>query len=61
MRARFDFGKIDYCGTGKRYPCCVEVCLEERGGTPTYTLGPNKERQYTGEKTPTYLEFTASG
>ena len=60
-RAKIDFGKIDYNGTGRRYPVTVEIELKEHGGDETFTVDPvTKKHIPTGEKTPVYTEFTAS-
>lgn len=60
MKKTINFGKVDYRGTGKRYPVKVEIELKTRGGEPTFTI-ENGERVYTGKTTPTYTEFTACG
>lgn len=60
MIKKFNFGKIDYNGTGRRYPVTVQIALEKRGGDDVFTM-KNGEKVYTGGKTPEYYEFTASG
>lgn len=60
MVKKFDFGRINYNGTGRRYPVTVRIALEKRGGEDIFTV-KNGEKVYTGEKTPEYFEFTASG
>ena len=59
MIRHFDLGRINYNGTGKRYPVTVRCELELRGGEPTYNR-VNGELVPTGETTPEYYEFTAS-
>ena len=60
-KKKFDFGKVDYTETGRKaYPVTVDVELRKRGGEETFRL-VNGERQYTGEKTPEYIEFSAVG
>jgi hypothetical protein len=59
MKKTFNFGKINYNGTGKRYPVTVNVELKKRGGDDVFRM-ENGQRVYTGEKTPVYYEFTAS-
>ena len=62
MKKNFDFGKIDYAGTGKRYAVTVDVELRTKGGEKAFTIDRNThERIYTGETTPVYVEFAASG
>lgn len=51
MKKTFNFGKVNYNGTGKRNLVTVEVELETKGG----------EMTTAGTKTPTYVEFTACG
>lgn len=53
---QYDFGKINYCGTGRRYPVRVDVRLYHRGGEETTVNGVP-----TGRKTPEFYEFAASG
>lgn len=60
MVKKFEFGRINYNGTGRRYPVTVRIALEKRGGEDVFTL-QNGVKVYTGEKTPEYYEFTASG
>lgn len=60
-KRKFDFGKVDYAGTGRKaYPVTIEVELRKRGGEETFRV-VNGEKQYTGEKTPEYVEFSAVG
>ena len=59
MKKTFDFGKINYNGTGRRYPVTVSVELRKRGGEDVFRM-ENGTRVYTGEKTPVYYEYTAS-
>lgn len=61
MKKTFDFGKIDLCGTGRRYPVTVTAELEQRGGDKVFRWDPvTREYIETGETTPEYIEFTAS-
>ena len=60
IKATINLGKINYRGTGKRYPAFVTIELRECGGEPTFTV-KNGVREYTGETTPTYTEFSACG
>lgn len=57
MRSTIDFGKINYFGTGKRYPADVTVELRVCGGEEIFTA----DGTHTGKHTPEYVEFTASG
>lgn len=59
MKKTFNLGKINYNGTGRRYPVKIDVELIKRGGEDVFYL-ENGKRVYTGEKTPEYYEFTAS-
>ena len=60
MYKKFNLGRINLCGTGKRYPVEVRVELRERGGEETFTVDPvTRERHYTGERCPEYVEFSA--
>ena len=63
MKRTIDFGKIDYLGNGRRScPVTVNVELRERGGDALFTIDPKtKERHYTGERTPVFLELSISG
>lgn len=62
MKRTFDFGKINYTGSGRRYPVTVEVELKRRGGEKTFTVDRKTgERTYTGNTTPEYVEFSACG
>ena len=63
MKKTFDFGKIDYAGTGRKaYPVTITVELIKRGGEKTFTFDPKtKERTYTGNTTPEYDELSISG
>ena len=58
MKKVFDFGRINLTGTGKRYPVSVSVELRRRGGEDVFRMVHGK-REYTGEKTPVYVEFSA--
>ena len=62
FKASFELGKIDYNGTGKRYPVTVSIELREEGGNAVsvfdQSTGSYKE---TGEHTPRYIEFSAVG
>ena len=61
MKKEFSFGKIDFDHVGKkRNLVTVEVCLYHRGGEKTFRE-VNGVREYTGESTPEYYEFTACG
>ena len=57
---KINLGKINYNGTGKRYPAEVTISLTTRGGDPTFII-ENGEKKPTGKTTPVYTEFTASG
>lgn len=59
MKRIFNLGKINLYGTGRRYPVEVTVELKSRGGDDVFTY-ENGHRVPTGEKTPVYVEFTAS-
>lgn len=60
-RKKYDFGKVDYTGTGRKaYPVSVEVELRKCGGEETFTV-ENGVKKYTGQKTPEYIEFSAVG
>lgn len=63
LKKTFDFGKIDYTGTGRKaYPVTVDVELRQRGGEKTFRIDQNtKERIYTGEETPVYVELSICG
>lgn len=63
MKKVFNFGKIDYTGTGRKaYPVTVEVELRKRGGEKTFTIDPKtKERIYTGSTKPEYWELSICG
>lgn len=37
MKAKINLGKIDYCGTGKRYPVTVDVELRETKNGPEFS------------------------
>lgn len=59
MKKRFDFGKVDYnCKGRKNHAVEVEVELRERGGEPTFRY-VDGVKEYTGETTPKYTEFSA--
>ena len=60
FKARVSFGKINYTGSGNRYPAEIEMELRECGGDPVFQI-VNGERVYTGETTPRYIEFSACG
>lgn len=63
MKKVFNFGKIDYTGTGRKaYPVSVSVELRKRGGDKTFTVNSKtKEREYTGNTTPEYVELSICG
>jgi hypothetical protein len=63
MKKRIEFGKVDYCGNGRKdCPVIVDVELREKGGEKTFTISKEtKERIYTGETTPKYYEFSVCG
>lgn len=62
MKKTFNFGRINYTGTGKRYPVTVDVELRNRGGEEIFRIDPKtRERIYTGETAPEYVEFSAMG
>lgn len=57
-----DLGKINYMGTGKRYPVDIKIEIRERGGEKTFTIDPvTKEKNYTGKTTPKYIELSICG
>ena len=60
MKATINFGKINYAGTGKRYPAYVEIELRNCGGEETFTV-QNGKRVYTGKTTPEYVELSICG
>lgn len=58
----FNLGKIDWNGTGRKaYPAEVTITLRKCGGEPTFTVDKNGTRTYTGNNTPEYMEFSATG
>lgn len=63
MKKIFNFGEIDFTGNGKADNLVtIEAELKTRGGKQTYKVDPKtKERTHTGNITPSYVEFTASG
>jgi len=62
MKAKINLGKLNYNGTGKRYPAEVVIELTKRGGEKTFTIDPKTgERVYTGKTTPEYYELSAHG
>ena len=62
MKKKIEFGKVAYLGSKRDNPVDVTIELRERGGEEVFTIDPiTKERKYTGEITPKYWEFTASG
>ena len=60
-RKVFHLGNIDLCGTGKRYPVTIQLQLTRCGGEPTFTVGRDGTKNYTGQKTPEYTELSISG
>lgn len=61
MKKTFYFGRINYNGTGRRYPVTVTAELKRRGGEIILRRDPASGKMIeTGETTPEYLEFTAS-
>ena len=62
MKTTFKFGKIAAMNSRKENDAEVTVELRQRGGEPTFTINPKtKEREYTGEKTPSYVELSICG
>ena len=62
MKKIIDFGKIDYNESGrKNCPVTVELELRKKGGEEVFTLDTEGKKKYTGEITPLYYEFSASG
>lgn len=59
-KATINFGKINYTGTGKRYPADVTIELRRQGGKETFRM-VNGQKQYTGERTPEYVELSICG
>lgn len=55
-----DFGKINYTGSGRRYPATVEIELRTCGGEPTFVI-ENGEKKPTGKTTPEYIELSICG
>ena len=61
MKKTFNFGRINFNGTGRRYPVTVEAELKRRGGEKILRRDPASGKMIeTGETTPEYIEFTAS-
>lgn len=61
VKKRINFGKIDVYGIGRKINAVeVDIELRSRGGDETFIM-ENGEKKYTGNKTPEYTEFTASG
>lgn len=63
MKKVISFNKIDYNGSGrKNCPVTLEIKVRQRGGEKTFTVDPTtKERIYTGNTTPTYIELSICG
>lgn len=63
MKKTINFGKIDYTGKGRKaYPVTVDVELRNQGGEKIFRIDPKtKERIYTGETTPEYVELSICG
>lgn len=62
MKTTFKFGKI--AATNNRKENAAEITVELRtcGGEPTFTINPKtKEREYTGNHTPVYVELSICG
>ena len=59
MEKKISFGKIDFNHCGRKInELVVEVELRERGGEKTFRY-INGQREFTGESTPAYIEFSA--
>lgn len=62
MKTTFKFGKIAAMNNRKENAAEVTVELRTRGGESTFTINPNtKEREYTGNTTPSYVELSICG
>ena len=62
MKTTFKFGKIAAMNSRKENAAEVTIELRQRGGESTFTINPKtKEREYTGEKTPSYVELSICG
>lgn len=62
MKSIFKFGKVAYYGTRKENAVEVTVELRQRGGEPTFIIDPiTKQKQPTGNHTPTYIELSICG
>lgn len=62
MKKTFNFGNIAYTNNRKENAVTVEMRLERKGGEKTFTIDPKtRERVYTGEKTPSYVELSICG
>ena len=58
---KINFGKIDFYRTGRKINAVdVEIRLTQRGGEPTFILKDGK-KEYTGNKTPEYIELAICG
>lgn len=60
IRKIINLGKINFNGTGKRYPAEITIELRTRGGDPTFTI-ENGQHIPTGHTTPTYTELSICG
>lgn len=62
MKKTFNFGKIDFCGSGRKINLVtVTVELRRRGGKTTFTIDRKTgEKTITG-KTPEYVELSICG
>lgn len=62
MKRTIDFGKIAFYGKARINRVTVDLELREKGGEAIFTIDPaTKERNYTGEHTPKYLELSICG
>ncbi len=61
MRKTIDFGKYDFFGSGKKVnPCDVRIEIRKCGGNETFRY-VNGKKEFTGEKTPEYVELSIVG
>lgn len=62
MKKTFNFGKIKYSSSKRVNLVTVSVELRRKGGEPTFTIDPKtRERIYTGNTTPEYVELSICG
>ena len=61
LSKKIEFGKYDFFGCGRnRNDCDVTIELRKRGGEDVFRI-INGKREYTGEKTPEYVELAICG